>query len=119
MKLINKNLDNEFDNEEVSASIQNTYEDATVERFKKRDGKVLNTEGFSFTRKTSFHKAKVQGVFIKNKHHQSEEHIDRPSAIQCYHCQKFGQKAKFCGNKQRCAKCSVRGQKIEACLKVT
>ena len=117
MKLIIKNLDDEINNEEASICIQNTYKDATVERFKKRDGKIPNTAAISFTNETSFHQAKEQGVFIKNQHYQTEEYKDRPRAIRCYNCQKFGHSAKLCNNKQRCAKCSDHGHNSEACPK--
>ena len=117
MKLIIKTLDDEIDNEEASVFIQNTYADATLERFKK-DGKILNTEAFSFTNETSFHQAKEQGVFIENQHYQTEEYIDRPRAIRCYICQNIRNSAKLCSNKQRCAKCSVHGIVVKFVLKL-
>ena len=117
IKLIINNLDDEIDNEEASVWIQNTYKDATVERFKKSDGKTFNTTAISFTNETSFQQAKEQGVFIKNQHYQTEEYKDRPRANRYCNCQKFGHSAKLCSNKQSCAKCAGHGHNSEVCPK--
>ena len=97
-------------------SPHNNFSVATVKRFIKRNGEVLNTVKVTFQGHGDYLRAIQLGIFIHEEHYVVETFVQQQRAHQCFKCKQFGHPAKWCTRKIRCEYCSHEGHAGKDCI---
>lgn len=118
-EIIVKKVHKHLTEEEICAELNsrhNQFSEATVKRFIKRNGDVLNTVKITFKKHEDYRKAIQLGLFIYEEHFNAEAFLHQQRAHQCFKCKHFGHPAKWCSRKIRCEYCSNEGHAGRDCI---